>query len=299
MRPVPNVADPVNHRRSGYWRFRAALAVAFVIAGIHAGDALGDTCTRTRGVQNIPGLLLWFSSENLPQVSDGTAVERWGDCSGNEFDAVQASLSRQPVLRVDGIAGYPVLEFDGIDDVLKLTGNALLHDISLFIVYRYQASVVPDCQRTFPFNLGGDVDVTGQYWGIETLNPCGGNSVDVADIYAGFSNDARATLPGISAAGIVNQLTAISSGFIHNTQVFVNSQAAAMMGTGVSVPLDVPLSGNPEASWNGIGGGTFPNDNKAAQVQIAEVILFETALTTAERWRVERYLQSKYLGGDE
>lgn len=209
-------------------------------------------------------------------------------------DAVQASLSRKPLFRCNRIGGYPVVEFDGLNDVLKLSGNALLQNISLFIVYRYSASLDGGCQNTYPFQIGGDANVSGGYWGIETLNPCSGNSVDVVDIYAGFSNDARATLAKISESGMVKQLTAISSGFIHNTQVFVNGKAAVMTATGFSVALNVPLSGSPEGSYNGIGGATYPGDNKAAAVEIAEVIVFQTALSTAERRQVEKYLRSKY-----
>lgn len=271
----------------------ALVVVTFLTTAIHANQH--QDCSRaTRGIQNIPGLLLWFTPENLPAGANGTPVGLWPDCSANGFDAIQTSPARQPVLQTNAIAGYPVVKFDGIDDVLKLTGNALLHDISLFIVYRYQAVVGSDCEHTYPFSLGGDLNSTGQYWGIETLSPCSGSSTDVADVYAGFGNDARATLTGISAAGTINQLTAISTGFIHSTVVSVNGQAAVMTPEGSSVPLDVPLSGNPGASWNGIGGGTYPGDNKAAAVEIAEILLFDTALTTPQRRRVERYLAAKY-----
>lgn len=271
------------------------LAASFAAAGF----AADNRCSRTDGVESIPGLLLWFDAESLPHVADGTPIGRWPDSSGNGFDAVQTSPWRMPAYRCNRISGYPVVDFDGIDDVLKLTGTAVLNDISLFIVYRYHASLDPGCQKTYPFSLGGDLNVTGQYWGIETLSPCSGNSVDVADIYAGFSNDARATLRGISASGEVRQLTAISDNFIHNTEVFVNGRQAAMSATGFSVALSVPLSGSPEGSWNGIGGGTYPGDNKAAAVEIAEVIVFQTALSAEQRRQVEKYLKSKYLNNSE
>lgn len=271
---------------------------ALVVSSFLTSSLQGATCSQTRGIQNIPGLLLWFSPENLPAVPGGTPVAQWPDCSGNGFDAVQASPFRMPLLQTNGIGGYPSLVFDGIDDVLKLTGTAVLQDISLFIVYRHLSGVQPDCQHSYPLSLGGDLNITGQYWGIETLSPCSGISVDEADIYGGFSNDARATATGISAPGVANQLTAISSGFIHATQVFVNGQPASMTPFGVSVPLAVPLSGSPEGSWNGIGGGTYPGDNKASHVEIVEVILFETTLTTPQRRRVERYLEAKYGTGN-
>ena len=281
-------------RMRSFSRILLAVTVVLTVAAPAGASPNPDRCSHTRGIQNIPGLLLWFSPEKLPDAPDGTPVNLWPDCSGNDFDAVQASPARTPVLRVNAIAGQSALEFDGIDDVLKLTGSALLNDISLFIVLRYQSMPGGDCAHAYPFSLGGDVNATGQYWGIETLSACSGYSVDVADIYGGFGNDARATLANISAPGLVNQLTVISAGSIHNTEVWVNGQPAAMSDEGVDVPLDVQLSGGPESSWNGIGGGTYPGDNKAAHVQIAEILVFGTALSTNERRRVERDLQARY-----
>ncbi|HEV7238716.1 MAG TPA: hypothetical protein VGQ36_05710 [Thermoanaerobaculia bacterium] len=276
-----------------------ALAASLTVSVFADDDEENDnSCSQTSDIASIPGLLLWFAPEALPHVADGAPVGRWPDSSGNDFDAVQSSASRRPVYRCNSINGHPAVDFDGIDDVLKLTGSAVLQDISLFIVYRYHAPLDPGCQKTYPFSIGGDANVSGEYWGIETLSPCSGNSVDVADIYAGFSNDARATHRNISASGKVKQLTAISTGFIHDTEVFVNGKAAMMSATGFSVALNVPLTGSPESSWSGIGGGTYPGDNKAAAVEIAEVILFQTALDTDERRKVEKYLKSKYRSGD-
>jgi hypothetical protein len=253
--------------------------------------------------RTVPALELWFNADRLAaMLADGERVAVWPDDSGHGRDAAQGNVARQPVFRTGLFNGHAAVDFDaddpadGNDDVLDLTGSStILTRISMFIVYSYDtATMSGDTSRTYPFTLGGNVDVTGQYYGIETLNGAADGSTDVADIFAGFGNDARATFPGISAAGRLTVLSAITDTTIHNTVVHVNGTPAAMSFTGSDIALAVPVSGPAGASWSGIGGSSYPGDENSSDAKIAEVLVYSTALGDLQRRQIECYLKAKY-----
>lgn len=261
-------------------------------------------CSPVFDPRSLSGLELWFNADSLSGMhADGQPVAVWPDDSGNARGAIQGNAARQPTFRTGLFNGHAAVDFDaddpasdGDDDVLDLTGSSgVLTKISLFIVYLYDTATDSfDISRTYPFTLGGNVDVTGGYYGIETLNGAAASSTDVADIFAGFSNDARATFPGISAAGRLNLLSAITDTNIHNTVVHVNGSPAAMSFTGSNIALAVPISGPAGSSWSGIGGSSFPGDENSSDAKIAEVLVYSTALGDVQRRQVECSLKARY-----
>lgn len=72
---------------------------------------------------DITGLQLWHRSDFGVDV-DVDAVTAWTDASGNGHDATPAADPRRPRLVADAINGHGVLEFDGIDDALRISDAA-------------------------------------------------------------------------------------------------------------------------------------------------------------------------------
>jgi hypothetical protein len=240
---------------------------------------------------------MWLDAGSLAGVSDGDTVSLWPDQSGNGIDAEQLTAARRPVYKTNVVGGRPVLRFDGADDALGFKSTQVLTALSAFIVYRFAAGAT--ATSYYPLEFGGDLNVTGQYWGIETLNGVSGSSPHIADVLAGFSNDARATGAGVSSFDEWKVVSAVSEGMIHNTTLRVNGVAAAMSTTGSNVALAVQIGNATGTGWGGVGGiPLLAFGQYAAKADVAEVILYASVLPPASRAAVEGYLMSKYgLGG--
>jgi hypothetical protein len=89
-------------------------------------------------------------------------------------------------------------------------------------------------------------------------------------------------------------VSSVTSFNIHNTTVRVNGVNAAMSTTGANVQLDVPIGNNSGTAVGGIGGARVPFYDFTFKGDIAEVIVYGSALSDPDRASVESYLNSKY-----
>ncbi len=69
----------------------------------------------------VPGLALWARADAGVSADAVGRVSVWSDQSGRGNDLVQPTPGRQPVLQPDAANGFPLLRFDGVDDVLPFT----------------------------------------------------------------------------------------------------------------------------------------------------------------------------------
>ena len=68
-------------------------------------------------------------------------MSRWHDQSGKENDAIQTTVSRQPVLVPDTLNGKPVIRFDGVNDELGFTDTTPMSQFTIFMVVKNNTSV--------------------------------------------------------------------------------------------------------------------------------------------------------------
>jgi hypothetical protein len=96
----------------------------------------------------LANLKMWFEGELAYQsaggaaaVANGDPVGQWWDQSGNGNHAVQTIAGSKPLLRtgVNGIGGYPALEFDNIDDFLVPPFTSISGAYTLYVVINTNA----------------------------------------------------------------------------------------------------------------------------------------------------------------
>ncbi|HEX3776076.1 MAG TPA: hypothetical protein VHV51_16505 [Polyangiaceae bacterium] len=94
----------------------------------------------TGGVANsspVPtlGLSLWLRADQGVTQKNGL-VQEWLDQSGQHMDAIQTAANVQPKFVNDGLNGKPTLDFDGIDDFMKLPAGFadFSQGLSMFMV---------------------------------------------------------------------------------------------------------------------------------------------------------------------
>lgn len=76
----------------------------------------------------IPGCVLWLDASRITGVADGGAVATWSDESGEGNDASQATADDQPTLQTYELNEKPVVRFDGTSDFLSIDALAAIID---------------------------------------------------------------------------------------------------------------------------------------------------------------------------
>ena len=118
-------SDPyLNASMSRLAIYNKVLTPAQIRARYRAGQGTGVAITDPR---DIPGLLAWYSAQEVGGVADGTALTAWSDKSGYHRDTV--AVNGTPTYRAtSGPDGGPCIEFDGnefftLPDVLSGLGS--------------------------------------------------------------------------------------------------------------------------------------------------------------------------------
>lgn len=223
------------------------------------------------GVGSSTNNRVWLDAHSLG-LAGGTPISSWTDLSGNGANFNQGTATRQPVYNETGIAGIPSITFDGINDAMTLGASPSLEtpNLTYFIVYdrlgvtsdmlitsRYASS--PNKWRTYA-NEGANTIINAQY--SPTINWA--SLVDPAGASFLSSHITPANLRTYSQGNLTMTRTAAYTTPTGSIDVTVGNKLPT--GTGVYV-------------YTG---------------EIAEVIIYNTALNPLQRILVENYLGAKY-----
>lgn len=223
-----------------------------------------------------------FTDNGTTSASDGQNVQQWNDQSSVVNHARQITGANKPVYRTGIINGNPVLRFssDQFLDGLAAPGIGATQSFYMFIVFN-QNSYVP----------GGTTDGNGTFIidrPTATNNLMSFKIVNTDKYYYQKRNDT-----GGSLAGPVSITSAPTNAF---SLIDYYRNVGVNYGIYVNGRLDVTAGGDSE----NITGPTIRIGRHATTSSgglngdFAEAILYNTALTAADRQRVESYLALKY-----
>jgi phage tail tube protein FII len=228
------------------------------------------------------GLRAWYRADR-GIVKDGSDnVSQWTDVSGHGFHVVQVNnTSRQPLYVSSAFNGQPVVQYDDWLKALVTPGPVDFSDGADDITVI--AVVKPDAVA----NYGSSIFA----WGTDgnyTLGLSGpqGSSNAFSMIWR---DDAGATrlAPAVNApAGQVQVLSAVKQGVLASSYLNGNLQGS------VNVPAGMDMLAAPVA----VGNAAYPY--YAFHGQIAEVLVYNRALSAAERGQIEAALKTKYIHPD-
>jgi hypothetical protein len=206
---------------------------------------------------------LWLSDT-------GSNAGQWDDLSGNGRHATQATSGNQPSIVANALNGRQVRRFDGVDDFMSmdkfLNGNA-----TAIYVFRLNNDP-PSAARSGPVlgDWGTAFDANHFPW-------------EDGVIYDGFGATERKVVgnptPTLTQFRIISQISATN-----NWQFWIDS--ASLFAT-LTNTTDWQYS--PKIARSSSGSASFFLDG-----DIAEILVFSTALSTENRRRVEQYLSQKY-----
>jgi hypothetical protein len=217
---------------------------------------------------------LWLSDT-------GSNPAQWYDLSGNGRHATQATGANQPAIVTGALNGRQVRRFDGSNDFMALTsGFDMLRN-------RAYGAIFAVCKTAL-----GAVGTDGA-----VINISRGGSI----------NQARLNIQAIPGGSIyragarrldTDSFTGAQQGHNNNFNIVVSE---ALYSTGL---LRIGLNGNYAQVSLPSSGNTSDTNSDAIELgrtgpfhingDIAEILVFPTALSTENRRRIEGYLSSKY-----
>ena len=224
------------------------------------------------------GLALWLRAD-AGTVLNGSAVTQWTDQSSNNRNATQTSGANQPLLVSSAVNGLPAVRFDGVNDYLtfNLPVNGL-GGMSIFLVAANtlnQDGVGSQAERAALF-----WNETA-FWGTVYLSPF---QSAVNFRFGTTQSDNRTIYTRPTSVGSDFTLsTAVKNGTTDS--LYVNGTLAVSQGGKLATIAGCRDTGN-------LGRGY--DDNTYYAGDIAEVLVYSRALSSAERVAVEQYLDSKY-----
>ncbi len=237
----------------------------------------------------ISGCQLWLDAAdpagNGSQPANGAGISTWKDKSSNGFSGTAVN---SPTFQRDVLNGLPVIRFNGTNQYINF-GNVLnlgTNGLSLFFLTKCTSN-------------SGQVGMVGKTsfrglqgrWGIyyDTVSS-GPNGVGVNN----FVDDTNQALAGIVVNPNLqyNIFTGVNNRT--STNILYRNGSFGMQQTFSATPTNLSIGDSLFVGTYGDGTGTSPQAGFYLNGDIAEVIVYFSALSTAQRQQVEGYLAWKW-----
>jgi hypothetical protein len=248
----------------------------YVVSGVNSFGA----GTNSSEVTATPFIVAaWFKADAITGLVNGASVSTWTDASGNGNDATQSAAGQQPGYVTNAMNGLPVVRFNSASSTCLAFNRPVQNDFTIMIVYQssqnnqgtgtafyYGAGLVNGDQPFVQDDFGASLNANGQVIA-GTGNP--DTSINSGD---GF-NDGKPHIVTFKRVGSTGTLVL----YVDGTQV-----ATGTGGTqSLTAPSKLDLGAVPS------GGGFLSGD-------IAEVKIFNIALSDLDRTAEESCLECKY-----
>jgi hypothetical protein len=265
--------------------FKSEVTVALTLPEVYyIGFVVGSQST-TQNVVTVGSasavlnafMILWLRADAFVTYV-GSKVSAWGDQSGQGYNASQSNSTNQPSLVTSGINGLPAVMFDGTSSFMQFpTGfNNFAQGLSIFLVVKPSATTALSQILNLGSGSSNDYNL-----GIEI------NSSSEAEyfVYTG----AGSGMTGVSYGSNIGTSAQL-------IEVIHTGTSATILTNGANPVTNASMNSIPEPTagrtnsylGQASGGGNYFNG------EISEVIIYQTALSTAQRQSVENYLINKF-----
>lgn len=230
---------------------------------------------------DISGLQLWLDATTglydattggSPVTTDGSAVARWEDQSGNGYHVTQSTVNSQPTLQTGELNSKNVIRFDGSNDFLLSSSNFSITGASertIIIIHKRT-----DSGTRYLINWGA-ITATGYLCSLSTEYHLRFNGTTKGYTNQG-ANGAWSMVSVIGGGSTLNDYDVYFDGSLATANVNTNGATLNTQATPVYV-----------GRLSAFGFGYTYGDT-------AEILVYDSALSTADREAVEAYLTDKW-----
>lgn len=206
------------------------------------------------------GATIFDSNSGGSQTANNGAVGRWEDKSGNGRHLVQATANNRPVLRENNRAGRAGIEFDGTNDGLTFV-STLTSAMTFFYVINFETG-----STRVPFKE----DDSANFFGY--VHTSGNSSQSAGSVQRWYANGRELNDFDINPLASFVRFWTFSNGVV------------------TACVKNLTLN-----TWSGLGVGGYASNMLDGFVY--EIIIYDEAVSDANRVTVERYLRSKWQTG--
>jgi len=219
---------------------------------------------------NLTDCQMWLKADAGVQTDGSGNITNWVDQSSGGNDAANATTTECPKLTGSALNGITTLHFDGTDDKLNFNGEILTNtDYTVFVV-EGRTSAQDNNYFMRGTTTGGEAANKNMHLGYRYNSSL---------THAQYSNDYDMPVDEYTSQKFNLYAFDLDSAQTRGKHTWLNG---SLWGSKTN---DIPLISYDGAS---IGGtGDYLGD-------IAEVIIYDRALSEVERSKVERYLAGKY-----
>ncbi|MHB9022786.1 MAG: Ig-like domain-containing protein [Armatimonadota bacterium] len=251
---------------------------------VNDGQEDSNTATVSVTINALPSttnMTLWLKADAGVTYDGSNKVSAWADQSGQGHNLAQGTANLQPVYTTGILNGLPVVRFDGVNnstgDRMISSAVTLAQQHTIFAVVRVQ-NILTGCNGT-PFSYA---DITNGASDVEMI--CFYNSPGVnyfrmrypdLDTWNHYDMSYTRTSPQLMTQ---RRDSSVAKAYLNGTQVSTNKSTTATFST----------------TNRGFRLGTHTNSQQCLDGDIAEVIVYDAALSDSDRQAVEAYLTAKY-----
>lgn len=248
-------------------------------------------------------LALWLdASDSSTIILNGSTVSQWNDKSGNGRHASQPTAANQPTYNLNGLNGKTVLTFDGSSDFMTAGTNStwnFLHngqESAAFVVARAgNTGQDPNAVYTILTNGGAATADVGLWWAYEDRVLLSANNAFRATIARGVGDSSSASM------SVNNQITPGAWNILGLRADADNPTAANRLignvngGTNIATSVVTTAPSTANSSFP-LYLGAYAFNPSAPTIAgfllgaMAEVVMTNATLSTADRQRLEGYL---------
>jgi hypothetical protein len=238
----------------------------------------------------VAGLKVWLRADSVDtndpvqvRKSGGAIlIRKWLDQSGHGNHAIQSNEANQPAWRIAGAGGKPSLKFDGANDQLALPRPPATNSFCLLVVFR--SSQAHEIQSEGTAGTGG---TTGQHYLFGARH--GGDDRSGSGLSVGTNGVAvyehgSGYMPALAVAS-----TPLGTGSVV-VAVNYSERAISLDVQGLEARGGIISPRFQVAAPFEIGSGAYG----AFGGDLAEVLMYDRALSPDERRGIARYLASRH-----
>jgi hypothetical protein len=240
--------------------------------------------TGTFSPLQIASLLGWYVADDLgATLSDGGSVITWQDRGPFDFDLDRGSVGASPTYQTEELNGHAVVRFVTDDYLISSVGDYTALDgsdkpYSVFTVFKTSDDSKRQDIVTFLQNGSAVEMIIAQRY------------IEAGTVGRTFNlkRDDASTLVTLATTQV------IAEGTYAMVSVVDTGTTVSIWHDGVATSIADTASNVGNIDINQLVVGLWPADVNYFYGDLAELVIFSEALSTADRQKVELYLRSKY-----